>query len=749
MKLTSLFCPLLGLITVFNPACSESDPDVVAARDLSRRVVPSISDRLEFVKVIPTDSLDSFTLRQDGDNIVIEGNNAGSMAMGLNYYLRNYCLTEVSWYADDPVQLPDTLPVVDESVTVSAAVPERFFLNYCTSGYSMPWWQWRDWERFIDWMAMNGINLPLATTGQEAIWYNVWKKMGLTDEEILGYFTGPAHLPWHRMCNLDGWQSPLPKGWLDDQADLQRRIVERERQLSMRPVLPGFAGHVPAALKRIYPGARTSTVSQWGGFPDEYRCTYLSPEDSLFMVIQREYLTEQTRLYGTDHVYGVDPFNEVDPPTWNPDSLAMMSGRIFESLTSVDPDAVWLQMAWILYADPVHWTPETARAYIQGVPQGRMILLDYYCESVEEWKLFDSFYGQPYIWCYLGNFGGNSFLASPIRDVDRRIDDVMSNGGGNLIGLGSTLEGIDVNPYMYEYVLDRAWNMPVKGDSAMMAVIDRRVGHVDASARRAWVTLLDSVFIEPALCGQGPLVNARPSLTGFSWWTTKPNVGYSNARLVEAWGDMLAVDGSDRYTHAFDCVNLGRQALSNYFMALRDDFTKAYESRDLAEATGCASEMKELLADLTELLESSHGTRMSKWIADARAKGTTPEEKDYYERNARTIISIWGPSQDLNDYANRQWAELNATYYAPRWNMFIDSVVSALSDNRTFDADAFFKKSREFENAWIEPCQFVAETADPVDDKSVSEKMYRKYAERIVAHPSSGAATDCVSLHTW
>ena len=750
MKFLKLFnIGLLPVIALLFGSCAETDPDVKAAQELSQRVVPGIADRLEFVKLAATDSIDRFTLRQDGKTIVIEGNNAGSMAMGLNYYLKNYCLTTVSWYAADPVQLPEVLPEVAEPVTVDAIVPERFFLNYCTSGYSMPWWQWSDWERFIDWMAMNGVNLPLATTGQEAIWYNVWSKMGLSDEEIRSYFTGPAHLPWHRMCNLDGWQSPLPESWLRDQQELQSRIVERERELSMRPVLPGFAGHVPSALKKVYPDAKITTVSQWGGFPDEYRCSYLSPEDSLFAVIQKEYLTEQTRLYGTDHIYGIDPFNEVDPPTWQPDSLAMMSRRIYESVADVDTDAVWLQMAWILYADPIHWTPETAKAYIQGVPQGRMILLDYYCESVEEWKLFDSFYGQPYIWCYLGNFGGNSFLASPLRDVDRRIDDVLANGGSNLIGFGSTLEGIDVNPYMYEYVLDRAWDSPVKGDSAMMAIVDRRMGRIDSLARKSWELLLDSILIEPALCGQGPLVNARPSITGFSWWTTKPNTGYANARLVEAWNDMLAAGPSDRYTHAFDCVNLGRQALSNHFIALRDDFSQAYYDKDTVALAARGAEMKELLADLTELLNSNHGTRMSKWIADARAKGETPEEKDYYERNARTIISIWGPSQDLNDYANRQWAELNATYYAPRWGMFIDRMIEAARQGKEFDAEEFFTASRAFENEWIEPREFTVETAPATDDIAEAERLYEKWAPRIVAHPASARATNCASLHHW
>ena len=35
--------------------------------------------------------------------------------------------------------------------------------------------------RHIDWMALNGINLPLAQSGQEEIWRRVWKKFGLKE----------------------------------------------------------------------------------------------------------------------------------------------------------------------------------------------------------------------------------------------------------------------------------------------------------------------------------------------------------------------------------------------------------------------------------------------------------------------------------------------------------------------------------------------------------------------------------------
>lgn len=49
----------------------------------------------------------------------------------------------------------------------------RYYQNVCTFSYSDVWWDWPRWEREIDWMALNGINLPLAFTGQEALWQEV------------------------------------------------------------------------------------------------------------------------------------------------------------------------------------------------------------------------------------------------------------------------------------------------------------------------------------------------------------------------------------------------------------------------------------------------------------------------------------------------------------------------------------------------------------------------------------------------
>ncbi|MDE6715441.1 MAG: alpha-N-acetylglucosaminidase C-terminal domain-containing protein, partial [Muribaculaceae bacterium] len=379
--------------------------------------------------------------------------------------------------------------------------------------------------------------------------------------------------------------------------------------------------HVPEALTEIYPDLKTTLVSEWGGFADEYRCTYLSPTDSLFAVIQKEYLTEQTALYGTDHIYGIDPFNEVDPPTWNVDSLGDISRCIYESVAAVDSQAIWLQMAWFLYADVTHWTPERTKVFMQGVPQGKMMLLDYFCENTELWKMYDKFYGQPYIWCYLGNFGGNTFICGPAQEVSNRLDDVYANGGDNLVGLGSTLEGLDVNPYMYEYVFERAWDMPQSVIDKVYNIADRRTGFTSPEARRAWQILAKKIYITSTACSSGTLNHARPIFYGNGSWVTRNKYDYDNADLVKAWGLLLDVDADSVDAYNFDIVNIGRQALGNYFTNLRDDFTKAYEAKDVATLKAKGEEMSQLLDDLTALMACHPTFSMSKWLTDARAEG--------------------------------------------------------------------------------------------------------------------------------
>lgn len=727
---TLKLCMLLFFMAVTTVQAEKNEK---AAKALTERLIPTVVDHFIFQKIDSDNGKDVFEIESVDGKIHIRGNSANSMATGLNHYLKYCCKTTVSWYADDPVELPATLPTVPEKIRIKARMDKRFFLNYCTFGYTMPWWQWRDWERFIDWMALNGINMPLAITGQEAIWLHVWKKLGLDEKDIKNYFTGPAHLAWHRMTNFDYFQGPLPDSYLEHQEKLQRAIVTRERELNMKPVLPAFAGHVPEALKKVYPEAKINRMSSWGGFQDKYRSFFLDPLDPLFPVIQKAFLKEQTRLYGTDHIYGADPFNEIQSPSWEPDYLATVSRTIYQTITQVDPDASWLQMTWLFYFDRQHWTGPRIDAFVNGVPKNKMILLDYYAENTEIWKRTESYYGQPYLWCYLGNFGGNTMMTGNLRETGKRIENVYRNGGTNFLGIGSTLESFDVNPFMYEYVFEKAWEKNIDDDQWITALADRRFGQSDPQIRNAWNELLNKVYIENAFLGQGSLTNARPTLKGSGTWTVNPHTAYKNQDLFRIWELLLqGRDKSTRDTYVFDVVNTGRQVISNYFLQVRDHFTNAYERKDSKELLERGMEMTEILSDL-DLLLSCHKTfSFGRWIRAAEAFGTTETEKEYYKKNARTLLTTWGEKgQSLNDYANRSWSGLTRSYYAPRWQVFVQDVYQAVKTNKEFDEHAFRKKMYELEADWMEH-DFISSDVPREDGIETAYRLMNKYKDRIL-----------------
>lgn len=44
---------------------------------------------------------------------------------------------QYSWFETEKLETPSEMPKVSEKVRLNARVPDRFFLNYCTFGYTM------------------------------------------------------------------------------------------------------------------------------------------------------------------------------------------------------------------------------------------------------------------------------------------------------------------------------------------------------------------------------------------------------------------------------------------------------------------------------------------------------------------------------------------------------------------------------------------------------------------------------------
>ena len=696
-----------------------------------------------FIFVCQPDTVDFFQIEAAYDHhMLITGNNDNSLAMGLNYYLKHVAGVHVSWLLCEPVELPVEFPTPRGTIRKEALVKDRFFLNYCTYGYTMPWWKWPQWERFIDWMALNGINMPLAITGQEAVWYEVWKEFGMTDEEIRSYFSGPAHLPWHRMANLDGFGGPLPMSWIVGQKELQQQIVAREREFNMTPVLPAFAGHVPKRFAEMHPEADIQQLSAWCGFEPTH---FLNSSDPLFAKIQQSFMEKEIALFGTDHIYGVDPFNEMDPPSWEPDYLANVARNIYTSLQQSDPAARWLQMTWVFYYKRKSWTPERLRAYLTAVPQDKLVLLDYFCEKTEVWRTTEGFYGQPFIWCYLGNFGGNTMLVGNINELEKKLNAALKEAGPNMTGIGSTLESFDVSPQIYEYLFDRVWEKDTIYHMSLWVNSWNRMRTGGGEINELlWWQLNDNIYKDWSFYGLGTQLVARPSLEGHGTYYTKPYYSYDNNTLKYICksfllensfpylysSDDISKNAVDKDAYRYDLVNLVSQWMGNHFMDIRNDFTVAYKNRDIKEMERQVKIANQLFEDVDMLLNTHPAFMLGPWIEDARAWGTTPEEKDYYERQARTLLTIWG-GPILNDYANRMWGGLVKDYYAKRWNLFFKAVIKAVKKGKEFDEKAFGEELSKFEHAWTE-----SHTKYPVEPQEVK----RKASGLAPKHPTYNAA---------
>ncbi len=95
---------------------------------------------------------------------------------------------------------------------------------------------------------------------------NVLLDLGLTQEEVNDFFTGPAYLAWFRMGNLKRFGGNLTPNWHIDQVSLLKRILKRYNELGIKYVLPAFAGFVPDNITRLFPNNNFTVSTNWIDF---------------------------------------------------------------------------------------------------------------------------------------------------------------------------------------------------------------------------------------------------------------------------------------------------------------------------------------------------------------------------------------------------------------------------------------------------------------------------------------------------
>lgn len=720
----------LFIITLLCAGCAK-DPQIQAAYDLIERVTPGYKNQFKLELIEPVDGQDVYQIAAEGGKIVLRGNNTVSLATAYNQYLKYTCNAHVSWFGNQ-LNLPSILPLPSKEIKNTINGKYRVYMNYCTVSYTASWWNWDRWQKELDYMAMNSINMPLSVVGLEAVWYNTLLKYNFTDEEARKFLAGPGHFAWQWMQNLQSYGGPLPESWIKSHAELGKKIIDRQLELGMQPIQQGFSGYVPRELKDKYPEAKIQLQPSWCGFTG---AAQLDPTDPLFSTFGRDFLDEEKKLFGAHGVYAADPFHESRPPVDTPEYLSAVGHSIYKLFKDFDPSSIWAMQAWSL-REPI----------VKAVPKDDLLILDLNGGKSTQ---ANTCWGYPVVAGNLHNFGGRINLHGDLRLLASNQYASAKQKSPNVCGSGLFMESIEQNPVYY----DLAFEMPLHAGKVdieewLGRYAERRYGASSENARKAWMCLLEGPY-RPGTNGteRSSIIAARPALNVKK---SGPNAGlgipYSPLLLIQAEGLLLkdADRLKDSSPYRFDIVDVQRQLMSNLGQAIHKKAAAAFVAKDKAAFTLHSTRFLEMLRDADILLRTRPEFNFDKWLTDARSWGTTDEEKDLLEKDATALVTIWGADGDplIFDYSWREWTGLIESYYLKRWEKFYTMLQEHLDAGKdyqekglpqthgreAFRANDFYSRLGDWELEFVSKTNKARTPITQGDEIEIARKMYNKYA---------------------
>ena len=670
-----------------------------------------------------------FTVTGGGTSgpVKVAGTSGPDIARGLGTYLRSQLACSFAWNRTggnsipSPLNLPQVWPAVDGEMTSYRNSDISYYSNVVTMSYSHVWWTFDDWASHADWLALNGINLALAYTGTEEIERKTFAEFGISNDTFAKWTNAAAWVAWSRGQSMHGVGSiitadgkpsaipdpsgmtrPVPTTWMAEQWGLQRKILGRFRELGIVSVLPSFQGNVPPALATLMPHANISVQGD-----GRHYAGWLDGLDPLFGKIGDVWMKHLINDFGTDGWYEADGYFTAGRPPWLAaggggatkdgdnggagSSVAQVKAHAeaaYGAINRTDPDGIWYYQGWILGG-----ADDFTKGLVAAVPLGKLVISDMRCEDGPggcEWSGDDdfSFFGAPFVWGVLHNFGGTLGMWGSLPQLNSATHTAFDTQNATVAGVGMFPEGINTNPIYYQFLLDTNWAAtPVSMEAWLERYAIERYSLTSDNANRAtriavqaWVVLGRSVY--GAEQGEGAhhgndYCSASDGITSYPL-ADEEHVApprspwYNETESWVAWqllldlADELAVedtvDTGDGQQHrvppqkgegggnqkkaisstlSYDLVNVGRECLAKLSNQL---FWKLENAASLPAVKAAAAEMVALQRDTDRLLCGDEGFSFGRWLLEARAWGSTDDEADYFEWQARAQPTTWLPA---------------------------------------------------------------------------------------------------------
>jgi len=699
--------------------------------DIIIRNTPAIAGAFVCETIPRAGGLETYEIEAAGGKIVLRGDSPLTLAMAYGRYLKDCCGIGFSLCGNREFTV-ERAPLPKEKTVEVIRQKYRVYLDYPAYGNGACWWSWERWEREIDIMAVHGVNLPLSIVGSEAVLFYTLKDLGYSPQGAMAFLSGPAYFPRQLEGGFDSFLPLTDEKYIEARLALGKKILARQQELGMTPVMQGFTGQVPKTIIRLFPKARIRHIPSQNGFPPTY---HMDPADPQFQKLGSKLLQKQLTLLGASHYYMSAPFRSGILPSKSDNYRAVFAKALTRLYTSFDSQSVW-----VLTSDCAD------DKTLKSVEKGRLLVVGLDPEiRPEEGKA--PYGGHAFVVSTLCSREGRTALAGDIGRLCANEYEQVKNDCPNAAGTGLAPGGTQVNPILTDIALE----MLTKSGAVEPREMFRRTALLRWGSREdclveALELMAESCYGRRAHEETGSVLCARPGtvLSG-----TAPGESmtpaYDNTELARAAGRLLAAQNAGTDAYAFDVCDITRQVLSNLALQYYKGAMEGYFAKDVRRFEICSNGMLRLIEDMETLVMTRPEFNLLHRLKEAGANAVKDTDKQNFEINLLTQITLWGPNKDpvLYDNAWREWGGVILSFYGPRWRGLFETLAGSFKGLRRFSTvtkkqpggrdeyagNSFYRGVERFERKWIASCK--PEDVSGGDPVETAAKLLKKYAEEI------------------
>ncbi len=685
--------------------------------DLIKRYTPKIADFFAFADIQSENGHNVFEIYSENDKIILAGDCFISKAMAYYRYLTEYCSVCFTHCGGYDIEITSA-PLPDKKIRKVILQDKRIAYTPGVQSYSGAFWDWNRWVREIDFMAMRGINMPYISLGLQYVYYSCYRECGLNESNALKSIAGPCFFHEQLKGNFTGYMPPMSEDYIEHTRILGKKIFDLEKSYGMTPIFQGYWGHVSDKYVYAHNGTKVKYGDSWFGFS---KAIYIPPKSKDFSNFGKMFLNKQAETFGSGKYFAFNMFCDTDMPSFYNSGFKHTIEKIKTLFSDINKDYILVIPAQIY---------GSIKDYI---PSEHILVVD-----TDGSDFHNTSYGNaPFVIANdFQHHGDRTVLEGDLSALAGFDYEETQNKYPNLCGLFVSSEGYNQNPMYFNLCFDMLTEKnSVDLDAYIESYSRKRWDNVEIGKILAETCYTENKHHGSALC-------ARPTteLEHTAPYDTL-DINYDNKKLAKAAKMLLSKERKDD-GYKYDTCDILRQVLSNLSLELVRKTITAYKEEDSEAFEEYSNKFLDLMDDMDRFLMTNPYFSLKDKADEARSLAQSDEEKNLYEINLLTQISVWGhiDRAQLYDYAWKEWGGIMESLYSARWRKYFEYMAATFYEQErlpkrtkkqvlgrnSYSDGPYFSNTAKYERGWIS--NEGAEATNDEDTFDVAKELLEKYS---------------------